>query len=177
MRTLEAHDHFCFSKSAGVGQNRQVELNSFIVPSIMILKPNTLDNYYSGSTRIYSLWCQRQHFFSMGTFLLYIFTFKNTHSRRWMSSRNISMEHKVKRPCKLSQAQILKFRHVELVGKKLSNFSAWFRAETWLPSLLLTALINQILAVLEWSFPSKCIYLTSLSECRQVTRPPSWLEQ
>lgn len=114
---------------------------------------------------------------SMSTFLLYILAFKNAHSLKLMSSRNILKEHKSQSPCKLSQAQILKFRHVELAGKNLSNFSTWFRAETWFPPLLLAALTNQILAVLEWSFPLKCIYLISLSECRQVTRTPSWLQQ
>lgn len=138
MRALEAHDHLCFSKSARLAWTD--ELNSFIVPSMVILKPNTLENYYSGSTRIYSLWCQRQNFL-LCSFLLYIFPFENAHFQRWMSSRNILKEYKVQRPCKLSQGQTLRFRHVELVEKKnLSNFSTGSGQKRdslpycWLPS-------------------------------------------
>lgn len=54
---------------------------------------------------------------SVNTFLLYILAFKDAHFIRGMSSRNILKEHKDLRPCKLSQAQTLKFRHVELVEK------------------------------------------------------------
>lgn len=45
VKSLEVHDRLCFSKSAGVGLNRQVELNFFIIPILMILKPNTLENF------------------------------------------------------------------------------------------------------------------------------------
>lgn len=61
--------------------------------------------------------------------------------------------------------------------KNLSNFYAWLKAETCFPPLLLTALTNQKLAVLEWRFPWKHIYLVSLSECSQVKRTPNWLKQ
>lgn len=36
-----------------------------------------------------------------------------------MSNGNILKEHKAQSPCKLSQAQLLKFRHVELMEKFL----------------------------------------------------------
>lgn len=142
---------------------------------MVILKPNTLENYYSGSTRIYSLWCQRQNFL-LCSFLLYIFPFENAHSQRWMSSRNILKEYKVQRPCKLSQGQTLKFRHVELVEKKILVISLQVQGRKVIlfPTADCPHQSNIGSAGLELPFK---MHLFDHCECRQVTRTPSWLAQ
>lgn len=71
-----------------------------------------------------------------------------------MSNGNTLKEHKARSHGKPSQALLLKFRHAELVKKKISVISLYGsgRKLDFLP-LVLTAFTNQKLAVLEWGIP------------------------